>query len=209
MRALVIARLNASTVLTSGFAAPLRTAMPSGARARSVSVPAAMRFAAIRSLKPRRERMTTSAATPVASWAVIVCGPLPCEAPDPVETLMPLVRSNSGNSCSYGLLKPPEMITFNCPDATSGIISNAPARTTIACAARARLSGRREGVFQATVIGGLHEIILETGGAGCLPVAFVSPSGDRDEHRVARVRNRADTAGRAAGRPARACHRAA
>jgi hypothetical protein len=96
--AFVKVRLNASTVLTSGLAAPARTATPSGTCAKSTSVPAAIRFAAISSLRPSLDRMTMSAATPRASWAPIVCGPVPWDAPDPVVTLVPLLRSNSGNS---------------------------------------------------------------------------------------------------------------
>jgi hypothetical protein len=33
---------------------------------------------------------------------------------------MPLVRSNSGNSCSYAPLNPPDIRTFNCADAATG-----------------------------------------------------------------------------------------
>jgi hypothetical protein len=33
---------------------------------------------------------------------------------------MPLVRSNSGNSCSYAPLNPPDIKTFNCADAAIG-----------------------------------------------------------------------------------------
>src|SRR4029450_1072740 len=58
--AFVKVRLNASTVLTSGLAAPARTATPSGTCANSTSVPTAIRFAAISSLRPSLDRMTTS-----------------------------------------------------------------------------------------------------------------------------------------------------
>src|SRR5262245_12321443 len=113
--------LKASTVLTSGFGVPARTATPRGTRARSTSVPATIFFAAISSLRPSRERITTLAGTPRASCAAIVCGPVPCDAPDPVVTLMPVVRSNSGSSCSYAPLNPPEIRTFNCcADAAAG-----------------------------------------------------------------------------------------
>jgi Protein of unknown function (DUF3141) len=61
---------------------------------------AAIRFAAASSSRPSRDRITTSAATPFVSWAPIVCDPVPCDAPDPVVTLVPLVRWNSGSSCS-------------------------------------------------------------------------------------------------------------
>jgi hypothetical protein len=33
---------------------------------------------------------------------------------------MPVSRSNSGNSCSYAPLKPPDIRTFNCADAAVG-----------------------------------------------------------------------------------------
>src|SRR5271166_6561811 len=33
---------------------------------------------------------------------------------------MPLVRSNSGNSCSYAPLNPPDIRPFNCADAATG-----------------------------------------------------------------------------------------
>src|SRR5262249_28024256 len=112
--------LKASTVLTAGFGLPERTATPRGTRARSTSVPAAILLAAISSLSPSRERITTLAGTPRPSCAAIVCGPVPCDAPDPVVTLMPLVRSNSGNSCSYALLNPPEIRTFTCAAAATG-----------------------------------------------------------------------------------------
>src|SRR5262249_39222698 len=46
-------------------------------------------FAAISSLSPSLERITTSAPTPRPSCAAIVCGPDPCDAPDPVLTFMP------------------------------------------------------------------------------------------------------------------------
>jgi hypothetical protein len=68
---------------------------------RTTSIPATIRFAAISSLSPSLERIATSAGTPRASCAAIVCGPVPCDAPDPVVTLIPLVRSNCGSSCSY------------------------------------------------------------------------------------------------------------
>jgi hypothetical protein len=55
------------------------------------------------------------------SCAAIVCGPAPCDAPDPVVTLMPLVRSNSGNSCSYAPVNPPDIRTFNCADAAAEV----------------------------------------------------------------------------------------
>src|SRR5215510_4705437 len=112
--------LKASTVLTSGFGAPARTATPRATRARSTSVPATILLAAISSLRPSLERITTLTGTPRASCAAIVCGPVPCDAPDPVVTLMPLVRSNSGNSCSYAPLNPPDIKTFNCADAATG-----------------------------------------------------------------------------------------
>src|SRR5262245_24315360 len=113
--------LKASTVLTSGFGVPARTATPRGTRARSTSVPATIFFAAISSLRPSRERITTLAGTPRASCVAIVCGPVPCDAPDPVVTLMRVVRSNSGSSCSYAPLNPPEIRTFNCcADAAAG-----------------------------------------------------------------------------------------
>jgi hypothetical protein len=60
------------------------------------------------------------AGTPRASCAAIVCGPIPCDAPDPVVTLMPLVRSNSGDSFSYAPLNPPDIRTFSCADAATG-----------------------------------------------------------------------------------------
>src|SRR6516165_4296073 len=107
--------LIASTVLTSGFEVPARTATPRGTRARSTSVPAIIRFAAMSSLRPSLERIATSAETPRASCAAIVCGPAPWDAPDPVVTLMPLVRSNSGTSCSYAPLNPPDIRTFTAP----------------------------------------------------------------------------------------------
>src|SRR5262249_14445322 len=66
------------------------------------------------------ERITTSAGTPRASCAAIVCGPVPCDAPDPVVTLMPLDRSNSGSSFSYAPLNPPDIKTFSCADAATG-----------------------------------------------------------------------------------------
>src|SRR5262249_29158842 len=76
--------------------------------------------AAISSLRPSLERITTLAGTPRASFAAIVCGPVPCDAPDPVVTLMPVVRSNSGNSFSYAPLNPPDIRTFSCADAATG-----------------------------------------------------------------------------------------
>src|SRR5262245_31332197 len=112
--------LKASTVLTSGFGDPARTATPRGTRARSTSVPATILFAAISSLRPSLERITTLAGTPLASCAAIVCGPVPCDAPDPVVTLMRLVRSNSGNSFSYAPLNPPDIKTLSCADAATG-----------------------------------------------------------------------------------------
>src|SRR6185436_14030869 len=124
--------LKASTVRTSGLAAPARTATPIGVRARPTSVPAAIRCAAIRSVRPSLERMTTSVGTPRASCAAMVCGPVPCDEPEPVVTLMPVVRSNSGNSFSYGPENPPDISTFTCADAASGDISSAALKTAIA-----------------------------------------------------------------------------
>src|ERR1700681_1385653 len=85
------------------------------------------------SARPSLERITTSTGTPRASCAPMVCGPVPCDEPEPVVTLMPVVRSNSGNSFSYGPENPPDIITFNCAAAASGPISSAAA-TTIAFA---------------------------------------------------------------------------
>src|SRR5262249_26125799 len=104
----------------AGFGPPARPATPRATRARSTSVPATILLAAISSLRPSLERITTLAGTPRASCAAIVCGPVPCEAPDPVVTLMPLVRSNSGNSFSYAPLNPPDIKTFSCADAATG-----------------------------------------------------------------------------------------
>jgi hypothetical protein len=92
--------LKSCTLRTSGFGAPARTATPIGVRARSTSVPAAMRRAAISSVRPSLERITTSAGTPRASWAAMVCGPFPCDEPEPVATRMRVMRSNCGTSCS-------------------------------------------------------------------------------------------------------------
>jgi hypothetical protein len=50
----------------------------------------------------------------------MVCGPSPCEAPEPVVTLMPLSCSNSGSSFSYAPEKPPEINTFIWAKAPSG-----------------------------------------------------------------------------------------
>src|SRR5215470_4333542 len=134
VRKMPLVLLGTATVLTSGFGAPARTATPRGVRAKSTSVPAAIRCAAISSVRPSLERMTTSVATLRASCAAMVCGPVPCDEPEPVVILMPVVRSNSGNSCSYGPENPPDIITFNCADAASGHISSV-ATTTIAFAA--------------------------------------------------------------------------
>jgi hypothetical protein len=41
--------------------------------------------------------------------------PAPCDAPDLVVTLTPLDRSNSGNSCSYAPVNPPDIRTFTAP----------------------------------------------------------------------------------------------
>jgi len=98
---------------TSGFGVPVRTATPIGARARSKSVPATTRLAPINSARPTLDRITTSAGTPRASCAAIVCGPVPCDAPDPVVTSMPLACSNSGNSRLYAPVNPPDISTFN------------------------------------------------------------------------------------------------
>jgi hypothetical protein len=92
--------LKLSTVLTSGFGVPARTATPTDTLARSMSVPARIRRAAIRSARPSLDRITTSVGTPRASCAPIVCGPVPCDAPDLVVTSMPVARLNSGRSRS-------------------------------------------------------------------------------------------------------------
>src|SRR4030095_8881015 len=89
-------------------------------------------LAAIRSVRPSLERMTTSVGTPRASCAPMVCGPVPCDEPEPVVTLMPVVRSNSGNSFSYGPENPPEISTFTCADAVNGAIKSAARTRTIA-----------------------------------------------------------------------------
>jgi hypothetical protein len=92
---------------------PVRTATPIGARARSKSVPATIRLATSNSWRPSLDRITTSAGTPRASCAAIVCGPVPCDAPDPVVTLMPLACSKPGKSCSYAPVNPLDIRTFN------------------------------------------------------------------------------------------------
>ena len=73
--------------------APEGTATPMGVRARSASLPAAILCAAISSARPSRERITTSTGTPLASCAPMVCGPVPCDDPDLVVTLVPVARS--------------------------------------------------------------------------------------------------------------------
>ena len=42
----------------------------------------------------------------------MVVGPVPWDAPDVVATLMPVVRSNPGNSSWYARAKPPDIITL-------------------------------------------------------------------------------------------------
>jgi two-component system, cell cycle response regulator CpdR len=71
VRAASTACLNASTVPTSGFGVPARTATPRPTRARSTSVPAVIRFEATSSSRPSRDRIITSAATPLASCVPI------------------------------------------------------------------------------------------------------------------------------------------
>src|SRR5262249_51080811 len=88
------------------------------------------RLAAIRPSRPSRERITTSAFSPRASCAPMVCGPSPWEAPEPVVTLMPLACSNSGSNFSYAPEKPPEIRTFICAEAPCGQISSAASAAT-------------------------------------------------------------------------------
>src|SRR5688572_14105440 len=96
----------------SGLRVPARTAAPRAAVARPTSVPGTIRPAAISSVSPSRDRIATSTASPRLSWAAMVSGPFPCDAPDSVVTLMPLERSNSGRSSRYGVENPPEMMTL-------------------------------------------------------------------------------------------------
>src|ERR1700680_1823972 len=140
--------LRASIVLTSGFGAPARTAAASGTRAKSTSVPAAMRPDAASSARPSLERITTSAGTPLCSWAAIVCGPVPCDAPDPVTTVMPVDLSNSGSTCRYAPEKPPEIITLSC--ASEGL-ENASDVAAIAVSRVIRKRRPNERVFFITV----------------------------------------------------------
>ncbi len=78
--------------------APARTATPRGVCAKLTSVPATILPSAIRSLRPSLDIITMSAGTPRRSCAPMVSGPLPCDAPEPVVTAMPVVRSNSGKA---------------------------------------------------------------------------------------------------------------
>src|SRR5262245_12595722 len=66
----------------------------------------------------------------------MVCGPVPCDEPEPVETLMPVARSNSGNSCSYGPENPPDINTLSCADTSSGQSNNVATKTTTLTALR-------------------------------------------------------------------------
>jgi hypothetical protein len=64
--------------------------------------------------------------------------------------LMPLVRSNSGNSCSYAPANPPDIKTFNatsidCADASTGQMSSVAKTTTIVLVA---FVAREEKVFK-------------------------------------------------------------
>ena len=81
----------------SGLALPVGTAKPSGACAKSTSEFGTILFSAMSSAKPSRDNMTTSAVTPVASCALIVFGPEPCEAPDLVMTVIPVIFSKEGS----------------------------------------------------------------------------------------------------------------
>ena len=122
--------MNASAVLISGFGAPARTATPTSTCARSTFVPAMILPFFIRLPKPSLDMITTSAGTPRRSCAPIVSGPFPCDAPDPVVTLMPVERSNSGRTEWYGGEKPPEMMTLTCATANAGHASANASDTT-------------------------------------------------------------------------------
>ena len=63
--AFVMVCLKAATVPTSGFGAFARTAMPRGTCARFTSVPPVILLAAISSVRPSLDRITTSAGTRV------------------------------------------------------------------------------------------------------------------------------------------------
>src|SRR5436190_16740631 len=104
-----------------------------------------MRPAAIKSFKPARFMMTTSAGTPRPSCAAIVFGPLPCEAPVAVVTLMPDDFSNSGSSLPNAAEKPPEMITLTCAYDAAG-------QATIASAVARLMAKRRRGFITAILV---------------------------------------------------------
>ena len=95
--ALTKASEKAFTVEISGLGLPADTASPKGACAKSISEFGTILFSAMRSIKPSRDKMTTSAVTPAASCALIVLGPEPCDAPDLVITLMPYIFSKAGS----------------------------------------------------------------------------------------------------------------
>jgi len=70
----------------AGSAEPVTRAVVSTSRIR----PGRMRPAAMFSSRPSLERKMTSAGTPCASCEPMVLGPLPCEAPPVVLTVMPV-----------------------------------------------------------------------------------------------------------------------
>src|SRR5262249_35845744 len=127
------------------------------------------------------------AGTPRASCAAIVCGPAPCDAPDPVVTLMPLVRSNSGNSRSYAPLNPPDIRTFSCVDDAAGqsgavatmtnekvsMIGSSPARLHACDETIAHHAGQEAAALEISIALNLRRARRRAGGRDQLPLDSV------------------------------------
>ena len=116
--------------------------------------------------------ITTSAGTPRRSWAPMVLGPLPCEAPLAVVTVIPEIFSNMGPSSSKAAEKPPDVITLTCANDAAGQARSASNAST-------HRSGTRG---MASIVGGTTDprirAFLENG----LAAPYEPQTGEAERH---------------------------
>ena len=101
-------RLNASVVLTSGFGAPLRIAMPMPERATGVFEPASSLPALIRSSTNASVRIATSNGTPFS-----MSDRIGAASPQVMASVLPVVRSMSAPIFASTGFMATGLITFN------------------------------------------------------------------------------------------------
>ena len=129
--------MSASTELISGLGAPARTANPIVDRARSTRLFAMTVPCLMSSSSAGAAMITTSAGSPRRSRLGIVSGELPIDPPYIVTILLPVERSNTGESSAKAAVNAPDISTRisgtsaqtapnRTPAATSAVVTRLP-----------------------------------------------------------------------------------